>query len=451
MDPFPRDGAPLESGQTSVHSTRQRQALPVKIAVPSFSAFRAQTPSISVGSPVRRKPLPPNASPLLTRPSSGVPLAAIRNPGHDPSLIQDSLQRSTAGPNRALWSSQPWSSSPPLVVRDLDRYPHGQSPFTPQVPENESIPAVAAGQQSSALQPGRITISPPTRLSHVRLASDSLIPSNAHRPLDQNKTGLQRSATMSLHPARSTPLRLDVNPRTFSNQSNDSYDSASTSKPLKSPSNRLTTFFGWKTSSPGADSSATTFSDKSHSPIPSPLSPSPQSSSSSRKSVPFAVDIPKVVATPKASYFADSGLLPTRPEPAMSTQVGEMEEELREVSSELAASIKREMDLEDLVDRLQLEASQGPDANRRTSDYFSDSGTSSVRYPLSEMGGKSEDLEKLKRTLEQDKAQFKVDFSQKLQIERARRKVLETHIHRLEERAQQVKISLNHPTRTHLG
>ncbi len=124
----------------------------------------------------------------------------------------------------------------------------------------------------------------------------------------------------------------------------------------------------------------------------------------------------------------------------MANQVGEMEEELREVSSELAASIKREMELEDMVDRLQMEAAQGSDTNRRTSDYFSDSGTSSVRYPLSELGGKSEDLEKLKRALEQDKAQFKVDFSQKLQIERARRKVLEAHIQRLEEQAQHVAI-----------
>ena len=126
----------------------------------------------------------------------------------------------------------------------------------------------------------------------------------------------------------------------------------------------------------------------------------------------------------------------------MASQVGEMEQELREVSSELASSIKREMELEDLVDRLQLEASQGLDHNRRTSDYFSDSGTSSVRYPLSEVGGKSEDLEKWKRNLEQGKAQFKVDFTQKLQTERGRRKVLEDHIHRLEEQAQHVSYSV---------
>ncbi len=119
MDPFTHDGAP---GPNSVHSTRQRQALPVKIPVPSFSAFRAQTPPISVASPVRRKPLPPNASPLLTGPSSGVPVAATRDPEHDDSLTKASPQRPTAGPNRAVWLSQPWKSSPPLVVRDLDRY-----------------------------------------------------------------------------------------------------------------------------------------------------------------------------------------------------------------------------------------------------------------------------------------------------------------------------------------
>ena len=249
---------------------------------------------------------------------------------------------------------------------------------------------------------------------------------------------------MSLRPARPTaPLRLDATSRSFSDQSNESYDSTSTSKPPKSPGSRLTTLFGWKTSSDVAESSTTTFSDKSHSPMPSPLSPSPQSSSTSHKSLPLIADISKAVSTPKASYSVQSALPLPKSMPAMATQVGEMEEELREVSSELAASIKREMDLEDLVDRLQLEASQGLDTNRRTSDYFSDSGTSSVRYPLSEMGGKSEDLEKWKRTLEQDKAQFKVDFSQKLQIERARRKVLETHIQRLEEQAQNVGTSWN--------
>lgn len=116
-----------------------------------------------------------------------------------------------------------------------------------------------------------------------------------------------------------------------------------------------------------------------------------------------------------------------------------MEEELREVSSELAGSIRRELELEDLVDRLQLEAQQGPELSRRTSDYFSDSGTSSVRYPVSEAsGGKTEDIARIKRTSEQEKAQFKLNLSQKLQDERDRRKVLEFHVQQLGEQVQNV-------------
>ena len=119
-----------------------------------------------------------------------------------------------------------------------------------------------------------------------------------------------------------------------------------------------------------------------------------------------------------------------------------MEEELREISSELAGSIRREMELEDLVERLQFEATQAPELSRRTSDYYSDSGTSSVRYPLSEVGGsKAEDLQKLKRRSEQEMARVKLDTAQKLQDERERRKGLELHIQHLEEQVQQVRFS----------
>lgn len=122
-----------------------------------------------------------------------------------------------------------------------------------------------------------------------------------------------------------------------------------------------------------------------------------------------------------------------------SAQLADMEEELREVSSELAGSIRRELELEDLVDRLQLEAQQGPELSRRTSDYYSDSGTSSFRYPQSEVAGvKTEDLAKMKRISEQEKAQFKLNMSQKLQDERGRRKVLELHIQQLGDQMQQV-------------
>lgn len=135
--------------------------------------------------------------------------------------------------------------------------------------------------------------------------------------------------------------------------------------------------------------------------------------------------------------------MPPRAGPALG-QLDAMEEELREISSELAGSIRRELELEDLVDRLQLEAQQGPELSRRTSDYFSDSGTSSVRYPFSELDGtKTDDVAKMKRMSEQEKAQFKLNMSQKLQDERASRKVLESHIQQLGQQIQNVSWTIH--------
>lgn len=142
-------------------------------------------------------------------------------------------------------------------------------------------------------------------------------------------------------------------------------------------------------------------------------------------------------------YFAEMGFpMPPRTGPA-SGQLDAMEDELSEVSSELANSIRRELELEDLVDRLQLEAQQGPEPSRRTSDYFSDSGTSSVRYPFSEADGtKTEDVAKLKRISEQEKAQLRLNMSQRLQNERASRKVLELHIQQLAQQVQTVGLTI---------
>lgn len=113
--------------------------------------------------------------------------------------------------------------------------------------------------------------------------------------------------------------------------------------------------------------------------------------------------------------------------------MSDLENELREISSELAGSIRREMELEDLIDRMQME---GPDANRRTSDYFSDSGTSSVRNGPNP--SQAEDMDKVRRAAEQERAQLKVELSQKLQEERIRRTQSESHVQLLENQVQQV-------------
>lgn len=140
-------------------------------------------------------------------------------------------------------------------------------------------------------------------------------------------------------------------------------------------------------------------------------------------------------------YFPGTGF-PVPPGADGTGQFNDVDEELREVSMELAGSIRRELELEDLVDQLRLEASQGPDLGRRTSDYFSDSGSGSYRYPMSDAGaGKGDDLAKLRRISEQEKAQFKLNLTQKLQDERDQRKALENHVQQLGKQMANVSIA----------
>jgi hypothetical protein len=117
------------------------------------------------------------------------------------------------------------------------------------------------------------------------------------------------------------------------------------------------------------------------------------------------------------------------------SKFADLENELREISSELAGSIRREMELEDLIERFQ---SEGPEFNRRTSDYFSDSGTSSVRI-TSDVSRLEEDMGKIRRAAEQERAQLKVQLSQKLQEERLKRTTSESHVQILENQVQQVR------------
>lgn len=129
---------------------------------------------------------------------------------------------------------------------------------------------------------------------------------------------------------------------------------------------------------------------------------------------------------PNTAFISDS--------PAMNAHVEELERELKQVSSELAGSIRREMELEDEVERFRSEMpANSHELTRRTSDYFSDSGTSSLRYPLVDSDAKIEELEKSKRKAEQEKAQMQVDYAQKLADELKLRKSLEAQLHQLEE------------------
>ena len=323
----------------------------------------------------------------------------------------------------------------PLLTSFSFRFPRGQSPNPPQ---NGVFNGPAHQAQQQVLGRPDNNTPPPTRLNHARLASDPETHEASKNAKPTTDGGLQRAATMTLRPS-SNPRGLQIDASQHSFFDLDPQDPSIITKTPRSPGpNKLTSFFGWKTSSPTIEDSPT-YSARNHSPgAPSPISPSPESFGVYNKAVSRSVDVSKANGNGK-NYFGETGF-PLPPSTDMSVQVSDMEDELREVSFELAGSIRREMELEDLVDRLQYEASQAPDM-RRTSDYFSDSGTSSIRYPMSDLGsGKPEDLAKQKRISEQEKARFKLDLYEKLQDERGRRKVLEMHVKHMGE--QMIHVSL---------
>ncbi len=282
---------------------------------------------------------------------------------------------------------------------------------------------------------------------HATLSNDSPFSAASESPgpwySDASSVSYTQS-TMSIFSSKATPPHQinisNVATRTISNESNDSNTTVQKLRPKSPGTSKLGSFFGWGGATSPA-SSVTNFSDKSAlSPVPASPQPSENTfntdafNSTPVKAKPKHIDVPKANAD-KGSYFGSYLQLP-QATPTSPVQVEEMEKELKEISAELAASIRREMDLEDLVERLQTEAQNPSGANRRTSDYYSDSGTSSVRY--GDPDSKQDELDRMIRKTEQDKALMRVELTDKVQEERTRRKQLEGQIRQLEERASQV-------------
>ena len=196
----------------------------------------------------------------------------------------------------------------------------------------------------------------------------------------------------------------------------------------KSPSGGgFTSFFGWNSRPQNEPASpATAFSEHS-----SPDSPRYRQPGMGSKSKPNGLDIP--AANSLGSYFTVPGTPLLSSSPQMNAHVEELERELREVSSELAASIQREMELEDEVERWKAESSTAMSDNRRTSDYYSDSGTSSIRFPISDPESKLEEVEMQRRKAEQARATIKMQMAERLQDELRRRRDLEEQVQQLED------------------
>lgn len=209
--------------------------------------------------------------------------------------------------------------------------------------------------------------------------------------------------------------------------------------PVRSPlsSSKLSSFFGWGVQAPPSNNEDPNVKD--YSPIPSPVS-------DKRDSLPDEYPVAKQESVPIQplarqgsalgyieSYFPTPSNSYTPVSPVV--EIEEMEDELKAISAELASSIRREMDLEDLVERLQADVSNPQAPGKRTSDYFSDSGYSSARY--SESDQSKEEVAQIQRRAEQEKAQLRLELTSKLQEERGRRNELDHQIKELADKASQ--------------
>ncbi|KAF7936115.1 uncharacterized protein EAE98_002334 [Botrytis deweyae] len=453
------------------------------------------TASTSSVNSVRRKPLPVSASPLATRfstrystaeyfspsieelPEPDIPYSRYTNVADSPTLYEfpsdiksalpfspesSSNRNSIRSSIRSSRSSKSSKSSKSVSKQERPSSKRFSSEHiawtsvTPALPEQptDNEEQILSPKSPNLLVPSQTR--PPGASRHERLVSDSPLSSDSestgHWYGDSSPGSRPGSATMSIFSSKATPPHNIIPNAPARTNTHESHDSTSTIHKPKSPG-KLGSFFSSWGGAVSPSSSTTTFSeDKAdyspNSPIPSSnASPHKLSefedlhSRTHTKAPPAAIDIPKANAD-AAHYFENAYLqIPIATPSPPPLLVEEMERELKEISQELASSIRREMDLEDLVDRLQLEAqNSGTNSSKRTSDYFSDSGTSVIpRY--GEPDPKQDELDRIQRKTEQEKASIKLELTDKLQDERAIRKQLETQIRSLEERAAQVDLA----------
>ncbi|KAK6443436.1 hypothetical protein LTR95_000263 [Oleoguttula sp. CCFEE 5521] len=419
---------PVASHRVEPLSAVRKQTSLANITVPSFSAFRSQAASI----PTHRHPAAFLNSP---RPIS---FSAVEQPS--PRLTEPISRPLSLDSELPLYSGGVSGvPSPPDTLGSKRGSLH-----------RSSFPAKAHSRDSRMLDSG----SPP---SPQRILRRSSIPVHAkyaeeqttsHAPkqsISSLSSGSQYSArpqSMGDHQqAPSMTLNYNGVQRELSEESIGSRNSQQHQKSVSYTQKGLGVLFGWKSSpqKSGTESPTTTFSDRSLSPAPSPHLRKPSlmdHQNGSARLTPPALDVQKANARGSTDY-GRLGTPSMHGGAEMQEQVQELEQELTHISEELANSIRREMELEDELDRLKLEMPSLPDQGRRTSDYFSDSGTSSTKYPVADPEAKIESLERLRRKAEQDKAVMQAESAQRLQAESVRRREVEQYAQSLEEQLHQ--------------
>ncbi|KAM0722998.1 hypothetical protein Q7P37_001196 [Cladosporium fusiforme] len=427
QDSFPLPPTTAAQPSQPQHSVKKHTSL-AQISVPSFSAFRSQTSGIPITATRNRGSLLPSPRPTsFSAAEKASP--RIAEPASRPLSLDSPLPRHPSGLAYIL--------TPPLTTETAgkqERLSYAQPPRAHD--RSESIDSRLARTESVSSRRTSRRSSIPIHEKYAHEQTAPLAPQISHTSTDTHSqyslsdlNGPDDAPMIDDKPAVS--LQLGGVQRTLSDAS------LLSDKRPKSPS-RLGALFGWKSSptKSGTESPTTTFSDRSSSPVPSPRyqKPLPMEPGSGARLTPSGLDI----ARAQASYFDQ----PTTPIYLNSSEsnahVQELERELSQVSEELAGSIRREMELEDELERLRLEAPTIPssDAGRRSSDYFSDSGASSTKFPISDPDARIEEVDRLRRKAEQDKAQVMADNAQRLQTEMTKRRELEQLVQSLEEQMQ---------------
>ncbi|RMZ76475.1 hypothetical protein DV738_g4896, partial [Chaetothyriales sp. CBS 135597] len=383
-------------------STRHQWA----IAVPSSprlvhtQPFQTANTVISTTPPsvVRRKPLPSSAT--LSPPQ--IRLEATASPE---TVHRIAVQKSNTDANATV------NSQHAVVTASSDQVASAISDYYSDSDDERPLICTA--------QPLRISSLPnsPIRAGKARL-STLRISRSVSKELEYVAANASRATAAEdddIMPLRPAPLR------TSSLASLPSQQSPDRRKP-PTPAGKFTAFFTRKQSTSSINESAEA---DARSPLPSPYAVS--SNSGHRP----GFRVPSWQRSQDSLHFDPSvyaEMAPTMERAAV------LETELQDISRELAASIKREMDLEDLVERLQAEGPPTlPHIDDRTSDYFSDSGASSVRPLTSDIDPRQE-IDKVKRDAEQQRAHLKLGFSQRLQRELATRKAVEMDLQQVLQR-----------------
>ncbi|KAK1986303.1 hypothetical protein LZ30DRAFT_582346 [Colletotrichum cereale] len=445
---------PAASPSPSPGRTRS-QTLPV--VTPTFNTTKA----------IKRKPLSSTASQLAASYGSGPTTPSVLSPS-DFAAPDTRFLRSYSVDSPTLYEY------PDSSVRPLFAPPAAHQKNDTQPPPARAVHDVA--YSSSRNRTSTSLAFPQTDLldglsefaclpADVTPTFSSRLPKPTPEPIIEEDTDSDSDSTyshntnansiMSIPTFKPTPPHLNLNndrdnsPQTITTvlevrqplAPSASTQTPSLDKPLpKSPgsSAKLDNFFTWG-SSPSP--STTEFSSLS-SPLGSPRRATLTDDTPLTTGVPSLQPEPrKGNATPtNALGYCESNLYTPPPSSlAPSLQIEEMEDELKAISSELASSIRREMDLEDLVDRLQSEINNPQAPGRRTSDYFSDSGYSSTKF--NEYDQNKEEIEKIQRRAEQEKASMRLELTNKLQEERSRRSELDQQIKELAEKASRFDVA----------